>query len=185
MYACFKIVPARFVVGNKITASWKTQTEAADKYIVVMGYANGVDDFKKITETSLGSTLTMTVEESYANLYKYVVVWLYANRVVPLSKGEYVDYTDVQVEIGDAATEYEAYDGVPKSVTITAVNGRKAAIPTVMTTTGVTIEKDGFAVSVQAGTEYRIPELELKEGENLFTVTGTGLCLVKYQEGGL
>lgn len=185
MYACFKIVPAKLVVGSKITASWKTQAEAAGRYIVVMGYANSVEDFKKVTETSLASTLTMTVEESYASLYNYVAIWLYANRAEPLDAGEYVDYTDVQIEISATATAYEPYVNTSNTIIELVPGSRKAVIPVLYSSKPITVTHNGYTVAMAAETEYIVPEFELKEGDNEFTITGSGVASFKYQEGSL
>ncbi len=183
--SCFKVVPARLVVGKKITASWKTQPEAADKYIFVIGYANDWIDAKKITETSFGSKLTMTVEESYANQYKYIAIWLYASKAVPLNAGDYVDYTDMQIEIGDAATEYEPYVSASNTVNELVPNSRKAVTPVLYSSKPITVTKNGYTLAMAAETEYYVPEFELKEGNNEFAITGSGFVSFKYQEGSL
>ena len=67
---------------------------------------------------------------------------------------------------------------------ITLVNERKPVVPTITTTAGMTIVFGGFTHSANAGT-YRIPELELKQGQNTLTVTGSGNITFEYQEGRL
>ena len=186
-FAQFKIAPIKVLAGRTITLSYNATVSEGAAERVGLGYFKNPYNPIEITAYSAANSnkVSLAVDAKYAENYDYVGFWLYSSRDVDGQANSYVDYTNLQIELGSTATEYEAYDSVSKAVTITAVNGRKPTIPTVMTTTGVTIEKDGFAVSVQAGTEYRIPELELKEGDNLFAVTGSGLCLVKYQEGDL
>lgn len=79
---------------------------------------------------------------------------------------------------------YQAVDGV---VDIPLLNSRKRAVPE------VEIESEGslnivFNVSniwdLASGT-YTLPELELVEGENIVTVTGTGRIAFTWQEGDL
>lgn len=66
--------------------------------------------------------------------------------------------------------------------TITLTNSRKRAVPVITTTAPMTIIFGDGAWTNGAGT-YRIPELELVEGENTVTVTGTGGITFEWQEG--
>ena len=68
--------------------------------------------------------------------------------------------------------------------TITLTNARKRAVPTITTTADMTISFGKGIWTNRAGT-YTIPELELVEGENLVTVTGTGTITFTWQEGDL
>lgn len=68
--------------------------------------------------------------------------------------------------------------------TINLTNGRKRAVPTITTTAAMTIAFGSFSRSASAGT-FIIPELELTEGNNEVTVTGTGTIRFEYQEGAL
>lgn len=70
---------------------------------------------------------------------------------------------------------------------ITLTNGRKRAVPE------VNIETDG-SLRIEFGTgnvwdlgsgSYTLPELELAQGENVVTVTGTGTITFTWQEGDL
>lgn len=73
---------------------------------------------------------------------------------------------------------------VSSSATITLVNSRKKVVPSITTTASMTIVYDGISTTVNAGT-FTIPTLELAEGNNIITVTGTGNITFTYQEGGL
>ena len=68
--------------------------------------------------------------------------------------------------------------------TITLTNARKRAVPTITTTADMTISFGGGIWTNRAGT-FTIPELELVEGENLVSVTGTGNITFTWQEGDL
>lgn len=61
-------------------------------------------------------------------------------------------------------------------------NSRKSVVPEITTDTAVTIKFGESIFSHAAGT-FRIPELQLEEGENLLTVTGTGNIKFEYREG--
>ena len=67
---------------------------------------------------------------------------------------------------------------------IVLTNGRKRAVPIITTTGAMTIEYGGGSWTNSAGT-YTIPELELTQGDNLVTVTGTGTITFTWQEGDL
>ena len=69
-------------------------------------------------------------------------------------------------------------------VSITLVNSRKRVVPSITTTDSMTITFGGTSTIVNAGT-FTIPTLELVEGNNTVTVTGTGNITFTYQEGGL
>lgn len=73
---------------------------------------------------------------------------------------------------------------VVDSATVQLPNGRKRTVPTITTTASMTIAFGNFSRSVSAGT-FVIPELELVEGNNTVTVTGTGTISFVYQEGEL
>jgi phage-related protein len=68
--------------------------------------------------------------------------------------------------------------------TITLTNARKRAVPTITTTSDMTISFGGGIWTNRAGT-FTIPELELVEGETLVSVAGTGNITFAWQEGDL
>lgn len=70
---------------------------------------------------------------------------------------------------------------------ITLTNGRKRAVPEVTITTDTSLNIVYQAVNIWdlgAGS-YTLPELELVEGDNMVTVTGTGTISFTWQEGDL
>ena len=73
---------------------------------------------------------------------------------------------------------------VSSSATITLSNSRKKAVPLITTDAQFTIAFDGYTGTFSAGT-FTIPELELVEGANTVTVTGTGNISFVYREGRL
>lgn len=73
---------------------------------------------------------------------------------------------------------------VDGSATISLQNSRKRVVPTITTTSEMTIAFDGYSGTYSAGT-FIIPELELAQGANSVTVTGTGNITFAYREGGL
>lgn len=73
---------------------------------------------------------------------------------------------------------------VSGSATITLSNMRKRAVPTIQSSATMTYAFGGRSVQHNAGT-FIIPALELVEGNNTVTVTGTGNVSFTYQEGGM
>lgn len=68
--------------------------------------------------------------------------------------------------------------------TVSLTNGRKRAVPTITTTSDMTLSFGGGTWTNRAGT-FSIPELELVEGDNIVTVTGKGTISFTWQEGDL
>jgi phage-related protein len=67
---------------------------------------------------------------------------------------------------------------------IVLTNSRKRAVPSITTSAAMTIAFGDGIWTTGAGT-YTIPELELVEGDNLVSVTGTGEIAFSWQEGSL
>lgn len=67
---------------------------------------------------------------------------------------------------------------------ITLHNSRKPVVPTITTDAAMTITYAGTSYAVQAGT-FRLPELQLKEGDSIVTFKGTGTVVIEYREGSL
>lgn len=70
------------------------------------------------------------------------------------------------------------------SATITLPNMKKRTVPTINADASFSYEFDGRTITHNAGT-FIIPTLELVEGNNTVTVTGTGNVSFSYREGGL
>ena len=73
---------------------------------------------------------------------------------------------------------------VAGSADIILTNSRKPVVPTIITDAAMTIAFGGYTAAVQAGT-FRLPELQLQEGQNTVTVTGTGSITFEYRKGKL
>ncbi len=81
-----------------------------------------------------------------------------------------------------AKTEVSVAVSGTKAITLT--NGRKRAVPEITSTASMTISFGGHTWASASGT-FTLPELELVEGENIVTVTGTGTITFTWQEGNL
>ena len=79
---------------------------------------------------------------------------------------------------------YQSVDGV---VDVKLMNSRKRAVPEVWieSATGLNIVFNTSNIWDLGSGTYTLPELELVEGENIVTVTGTGAIAFTWQEGDL
>ncbi len=84
----------------------------------------------------------------------------------------------------DETVVTQAVDGV---VDVTLTNSRKRAVPlvTIETDTSLNIVYQQSNIWDLASGTYTLPELELVEGENIVTVTGTGAIAFTWQEAAL
>lgn len=73
---------------------------------------------------------------------------------------------------------------VTDSMTVSLTNSRKRVVPEVVIEGGIRIEYKGNVWDLGSGS-FTLPELELVEGENPVTLTGTGTITFTYQEGSL
>lgn len=73
---------------------------------------------------------------------------------------------------------------VTDSAEITLTNSRMPVVPEITTTAAMTIGFGSYTAAVEAGT-FRLPELQLTEGQNTVTVTGEGSITFKYRQGSL
>lgn len=71
---------------------------------------------------------------------------------------------------------------ITESGTITCQNARMETIPTITASADCSVEFEGTSYSVQQG-ERIIPDIILKPGSNVFSVTGSVTLKFEYQEG--
>ena len=95
----------------------------------------------------------------------------------------------IVIEVDAEPYKYKAAEtvvsrAVSGSAEIILTNSRKRVVPVITTDAEMTFSFGNYSARISAGT-FRIPELELVEGDNLVTVTGTGNVSFRYQEGGL
>lgn len=81
-------------------------------------------------------------------------------------------------------TETVVTQAISGTQSILLTNSKMPVVPTITTTAAMTIAFGGYSVAVQAGT-FRIPELQLAEGQNAVTVTGEGSIIFRYRQGSL
>lgn len=95
----------------------------------------------------------------------------------------------IKIDVDAEPYKYKAEEtvvtrSVSGNASIILFNSRKKVVPTITASAAFTYAWGNYSKSVSAGT-FRIPEMELSEGINAITVTGTGTVTFRYQEGGL
>lgn len=66
--------------------------------------------------------------------------------------------------------------------TVTLANAQRPVVPTIKLTGTTSITFGDYSVSLSAGT-YQLADIELKEGNNSITFSGSGSITITYQEG--
>lgn len=77
---------------------------------------------------------------------------------------------------------------VSGTATVNLKNLKKRVVPTIKTNASMTFEYTVGGTTYRgthSAGEFMLPTLELTEGDNLVTITGTGNVTLSYQEGGL
>lgn len=181
------LVPLRLVVGQTVTLSAKIAPFGKGVGYVRLGYAasNGTPRISKKSISSTGS-VTLTVTDDDPNV-EYLAVWMYSNYNTDadgMTTADGVDYTDIQLEIGDTATQYSTFSDVVGVARIPLTNDRKPVVPTVVCSAETKLTVDGAEYVVSAGT-HKILDFKLNEGESTVDVEGVGAVAFIYQEGAL
>ena len=93
-------------------------------------------------------------------------------------------FANVMLTEGAEAVPYAAYDTATKTVTATFSNTRLQAMPTVYTTSALTVENGHNFATLSAG-ENVLPEFAFTMGANTLTFKGNGVAAVEWREGAL
>lgn len=99
---------------------------------------------------------------------------------------ESAEFTNIMLNEGNTVIPYEAYQNVDE-ITVSAYveNSRMPSVPDIYSMDDVTITNGEETFVIKAGETLRKEEFELKEGSNQFNITGTGIVVFDWQEGGL
>lgn len=92
---------------------------------------------------------------------------------------------EFQIEEGSTATTYEAYDFTEQTLSVFLENSRMSTVPDIYSMDEVTITNGEETFIIRAGATLHKEEFQLKEGSNQFNITGTGIVVFDWQEGGL
>lgn len=182
-YAALKLLPAEMMVGQKLTLQAKATASAANRARIGFGYATPAATPTYVVGTVMTEgSVSLIVDAELAKKYKYIVLFVYGNLLGAGVAGDYADYTDLQVELGNA-TAYEAYNGTAKTVNVQLDNTRMPAVPVISTQHAVTVKSGAETVAIAA--EGTSDQFQLTEGSNQFSITGKGLVSFEWQKGRL
>lgn len=97
-------------VGQTVTLSATASASASNLPAINMGTcdADGNNRVQKVIQTGTGE---LTVSYTIASGDQYIYFAFYANQVGTAQVGDYVDYTDAQLELSATPTSYEPYTG--------------------------------------------------------------------------
>lgn len=182
-YSTLKLLPLAMLEGKRLTLSCNIATESNAAPSVRIGYASADTIVRKSVDvlTQSGS-ITFDVK-SPGPEYQLLILWLYSNngtKTSELTKGDYVDYTNLQLEISDTATDYEAYVAESPKV-VTLPNDRRPACPTITVQGEVNVAHNGNSYALSDGV-YKLPDIVLTKGGTEVQVSGTGAAAFTYRK---
>lgn len=183
-YDLLKVAPIEVLVGKTITLSYKATASGANTPRVCLGYCSADGDVRVQKAISLGysDSLSLSVEPSALVDCKYVGLWLYSNHTGTSVEGDYIDFVNLQIEVGDTATDYEAYSaGTSSPQTVTLTNDRRPVCPLITVQGEVGVEYNGGSFALSDGA-YKLPDVMLTPGENVVQVSGTGAAAFTYRK---
>lgn len=190
-------------IGSPEVKEKKVEVEGADGDLDYTEYFGGVKygnrklkfEFRKGSVSSIGFlALVSQIQDGIHGKRLTVTLdddpdWYYQGRcrVSDFNHEKGIAIVNVEVDaepykLKKVATK--ATQAVTGTATIKLTSSRKPVVPTITTTAAMTIEFGSYKAAVQAGT-FRLPELQLQEGQNTVTVTGTGSIAFEYTEGKL
>ena len=179
-YCGYMLIEASKVAGKKLTLSFDTEGHTQDnKYRVYIGLcrADGTD---RVSKSALSfsdnghHSLSWTVVEDEDRPYIIATLYLYSG-VVTRTVGEYIDYTNIKLEVGDESSGYIPY-GDPVTKTIDNTGG--VDVYPVITVTGIVdgIEIEnattGLTMQIDIETENADDEVKIDMEKREITVNG-------------
>ena len=102
------------LLGKTVTLSSNIVSSASNKGQLSLYYANSSNPaISLIGNLTTTGSATFTIENSFPSNASRVNLLLYANTNGTGNANDYVDYTNLQIEIGSSATSYEQYGVQP------------------------------------------------------------------------
>ena len=192
-YDLLRVLPTKMLAGKTITLSYTAVASAANTPRVCLGYADASGEYRVQEAISLAyaDALTLTVDPAHLSEADYVAIWLYANHTGTGNAGDYIDFTNLQLEIGAQATSFDPYTamGEKEEKEVHLVNDqRRTVCPTVIVQGEVTLgysAAGGATFQALSTGTYRLPGLQLGTGEQTVSVSGTGAVAFTYRKAGL
>lgn len=186
-YAVLKLFPLRMLIGQTVTISANITEVGKGHAYLRLGYVSATYTVRTV-KANLKSTgsVTLTIQQEDPQ-HEWLALWVYASYdqdASSMTADDYVDYTNLQIELGPRATEYEKFTAASGPVVCNLLNERKPVVPTIACTGETTLTIGGTSVVLNEGT-HKILDFEFSEGMNQVTLEGTGAAAIIYQEGAL
>lgn len=180
VFKVIKWLPVKMLLGKTIKMSAVITPVGGSGENLRIGYISA-DGLRRTAKADIKSTgaKTLTIGDD-ASEFDYIGLWFYVSG----DEGVYIDYDDIQIEIGYQATAFEPYTPNTDPQEITLTNARKTVCPSIIVSDEATVTYSGGESDLGAGT-HQILDLQLYEGETPVTVSGTGAIAFVYQEGDL
>lgn len=184
-FQLFRLYPLDIIAGQTVTLSATMTAHGAGTPTIQIGYAAKSGSPRKgAAKLTASGSVTLKVEKLEG--YDYLALWVYSNSGTPatsMSAGDYIDYTNIQVELGDTATAYSAYNkglNSPKDVVLS--NDRRAVCPIITVQDEVQIVDGANSYTLSEGV-YQLPNILLNAyEERTLTVKGTGTAGFRYRK---
>lgn len=120
-------INAKYIVTNletyktqKLTISANIKSNSSNKGMVLLCFCdkdggNRTGSIYTEEKTDGRVSLTITIPEALTENTSYLCLMLYGRRDIydDVAIGDYVDYTNIQLEVGASATDYEQYGAMP------------------------------------------------------------------------
>lgn len=157
-----------------------------------------------------GKTYTLSVTQAASSTATNLIVYsdrMYGNQIAkgtnivtftPEKTGMYIvalvanssttaaEFSNVMLVEGSTILPYEAYNNAVE-ITVTAFveNLKMPSVPDIISQDDVTITNGEETFVIKAGETLHKEEFQMKEGSNQFNITGTGIVVFEWQDGGL
>lgn len=140
-----------------------------------------MDIYSQVQNVLHGQRMNISLDEDSEHYYAGRIT------VLPFTNDKNIGNINIECECEPwkyKKDETVVAKSIKGSATIILSNSRKRVVPTISTSAEMTIKFNGYSGTYKAGT-FIIPELELVQGNNTVTVTGTGNITFTYRQGGL
>ena len=111
-YAVFLVGTREEYVGQTMTLKRTLAASSSNKGTFGIGYCDSTGGTRQVisTKNTSNQSITTTITDNDSSR-PYIYIILYSNTDGTQTKNLYVDYTNIQLEVGSSATDYEPYCG--------------------------------------------------------------------------
>lgn len=183
-FSLLKLYPLDLIAGQTVTLSATMTAHGAGAPALFLGYV-GASGSPRKSAAKLMSTGSVSLHVEKQEGYDYLGLWVYANNGTAASSmgaSDYIDYTKLQLEIGDKATDYSSYSAgaaSPQSVVLT--NERLVVCPLVTVHGTVRLVNGASSYNLTEGV-YQLPDVLLTASGLTLQALGVGAVGFRYRK---